>query len=59
MNPWLSLGGHFDYVYWTDRDRFLELDKAIASSPVFLDSRGLLAAELVIGKHKLWLAAAR
>lgn len=28
--PWRSLGGYFDYSLWPDRDRFLELDRAIA-----------------------------
>ena len=31
MGPWRSLGGCFDYTHWADRERFLELDKAIAS----------------------------
>jgi hypothetical protein len=30
--PWRSLGGYFDYSHWPDRERFLELDKAIAAS---------------------------
>jgi hypothetical protein len=29
--PWRSLGGYFDYSHWADRDRFAELDKAIAA----------------------------
>ena len=29
--PWRSLGGYFDYSLWPDRERFLELDRAIAS----------------------------
>jgi hypothetical protein len=29
--PWRSLGGYFDYSLWADRDRFLELDRAIAA----------------------------
>jgi hypothetical protein len=29
--PWTSLGGYFDYSLWPDRERFLELDKAIAA----------------------------
>jgi len=29
--PWRSLGGYFDYSDWPDRDRFMELDKLIAS----------------------------
>lgn len=57
-NPWLSLGGHFDYAKWKDRERFLELDKAIASAPISPnDRRGLLEVELLIGKHRDWLAA--
>jgi len=28
--PWRSLGGHFDYSTWQDRNRFLELDRALA-----------------------------
>jgi hypothetical protein len=28
--PWRSLGGYFDYGSWEDRERFLELDAAIA-----------------------------
>jgi hypothetical protein len=28
---WRSLGGYFDYTQWADRDRFLELDRAIAA----------------------------
>jgi hypothetical protein len=28
---WRSLGGYFDYSGWTARERFMELDKAIAS----------------------------
>jgi hypothetical protein len=31
-SPWRSLGGYFDYSDWPERDRFMELDKAIASS---------------------------
>jgi hypothetical protein len=31
-SPWLSLGGYFDYVHWADRERFMELDRAIAAS---------------------------
>ena len=30
--PWRSLGGYFDYSHWPDRERFLELDKAIATN---------------------------
>lgn len=29
--PWRSLGGYFDYSLWPERDRFLELDRAIAA----------------------------
>ena len=29
--PNRSLGGYFDYTYWKDRERFLELDRLIAS----------------------------
>jgi hypothetical protein len=28
--PWRSLGGYLDYSHWEDRERFLELDAAIA-----------------------------
>ncbi len=28
--PWRSLGGYMDYSGWADRERFLELDAAIA-----------------------------
>ena len=28
--PWRSLGGYFDYGPWVERERFLELDAAIA-----------------------------
>ena len=31
-SEWRSLGGYFDYWHWSDRDRFMELDKAIAAS---------------------------
>jgi hypothetical protein len=30
--PWRSLGECFDYSHWPDRDRFLELDGALASA---------------------------
>ena len=30
--PWRSLGGYFDYSDWSERERFLELDRAIAAS---------------------------
>jgi hypothetical protein len=36
--PWRSLGGYFDYTHWSDRERFLELDKAIAASQELRDS---------------------
>jgi hypothetical protein len=29
--PYRSLGGYFDYSAWPDRDRFLELDRAIST----------------------------
>jgi len=29
--PNRSLGGYFDYTHWKDRERFLELDRLIAS----------------------------
>jgi hypothetical protein len=29
---WRSLGGYFDYTHWADRERFMELDRAIAAS---------------------------
>ncbi len=28
--PWRSLDGFLDYEHWPDRDRFIELDSAIA-----------------------------
>jgi hypothetical protein len=31
-SDWRSLGGYFDYGPWSDRDRFMELDRAIAAS---------------------------
>ena len=31
-SPWRSLGGYFDYCYWADRERFMELDRAIAAA---------------------------
>jgi hypothetical protein len=31
-SPWRSLGGYFDYDHWADRERFVELDRAIAAS---------------------------
>ena len=31
-SEWRSLGGYFDYSLWADRDRFVELDRAIAAS---------------------------
>ena len=30
--PWMSSGGYFDYSTWADRERFVELDRAIAAS---------------------------
>lgn len=30
--PWRSLGRRLDYTNWTDRERFLELDRAIQTS---------------------------
>jgi len=30
--PWISLGGYLNYEGWTERERFLELDAAIAGS---------------------------
>jgi hypothetical protein len=30
-SPWRSLGGYFDYDQWADRERFMELDRAIAA----------------------------
>lgn len=30
-SEWRSLGGYFDYTHWADRDRFMELDRAIAA----------------------------
>jgi hypothetical protein len=29
---WRSLGGYFDYTNWQERERFMELDRAIASA---------------------------
>jgi hypothetical protein len=31
--PWQSLGGYFDYSDWAARERFMELDEAIAARP--------------------------
>jgi hypothetical protein len=31
-SEWRSLGGYFDYCLWADRERFMELDKAIAAT---------------------------
>ncbi len=31
-SDWRSLGGYFDYALWADRDRFMELDRAISAS---------------------------
>jgi hypothetical protein len=36
--PWRSLGGYFDYSGWADRERFLELDRAIAAGEVQVES---------------------
>ena len=41
--PWRSLGGYFDYTDWPDRDRFMELDKAIAATLEI--NEGMLAPE--------------
>jgi hypothetical protein len=30
--PWRSLGGYFDYSTWADRERFLELDRALSTA---------------------------
>jgi hypothetical protein len=30
---WQSLGGYFDYSQWAARERFVELDNAIAATP--------------------------
>ncbi|HTA46677.1 MAG TPA: hypothetical protein VK789_29740 [Bryobacteraceae bacterium] len=30
--PWRSLGRHLDYTTWADRDRFVELDRAIEAN---------------------------
>ena len=30
--PWRSIGGYLDYTDWKDRERFMELDRAIAMS---------------------------
>ena len=38
--PWRSLGGYFDYSHWADRERFLELDKAIALARESRDGDG-------------------
>ena len=32
---WQSLGGYFDYSDWAARERFMELDKAIAAAPYY------------------------
>jgi len=37
--PWRSLGGYFDYSLWPERERFLELDKAIAAGIELRDGR--------------------
>ena len=31
-SEWRSLGGYFDYCEWVDRERFMELDRAIAAN---------------------------
>jgi hypothetical protein len=31
-SEWRSLGGYFDYCHWADRERFVELDRAIAAA---------------------------
>lgn len=31
-SEWRSLGGYFDYCLWADRERFMELDRAIAAA---------------------------
>jgi hypothetical protein len=36
--PWRSLGGYLDYSHWQDRERFLELDRAIAAAPSQLEA---------------------
>jgi hypothetical protein len=36
--PWRSLGGYFDYSLWPERDRFLELDRAIAAGQDLRDA---------------------
>jgi hypothetical protein len=36
--PYRSLGGYFDYSLWPDRERFLELDKAIATGQDLRDA---------------------
>ncbi len=32
--PWMSRGGYFDYSGWAARERFVELDNAIAGSAI-------------------------
>jgi len=36
--PWRSLGGYFDYSHWAERERFLELDRAIAAGQDLRDA---------------------
>jgi hypothetical protein len=38
--PWQSLGGYFDYSDWTARERFMELDEAIAARPYVMRASG-------------------
>ena len=44
--PWRSLGGYFDYSHWPDRERFLELDKAIAAGQEGFCSNAMREADL-------------
>jgi hypothetical protein len=46
-SPWRSLGGYFDYSHWPERERFLELDKAIASGQEIHDPDGERGIEMV------------
>ncbi len=45
--PWRSLGGYFDYSLWPDRERFLELDKAIASGQELREPEFVRDSEMV------------
>jgi hypothetical protein len=45
--PWRSLGGYFDYSSWSDRDRFLELDRAIAAGQDLRDADASHEIEMV------------